>query len=66
VGQFDEQIAALCGPFEDAITRLDTIPGVARQTAEIIVSEIGLDTSRFLSAAHLAAWAGVVPKQPLP
>lgn len=61
VGRFDEQIATLCGPFEDAITRLDTIPGVARQTAEIIVSEIGIDMSRFPSAAHLAAWAGVAP-----
>ena len=57
VGRFDEQIATLCGPFEDAITRLDTIPGVARQTAEIIVAEIGIDMSRFPSAAHLAAWA---------
>jgi transposase len=60
-GRFDEQIATLCGPFEDAITRLDTLPGVARQTAEIIVLEIGIYMSRFLSAAHLAAWAGVAP-----
>ena len=48
-------------PFEDAVALLDTIPGVARQTAEIIVSEIGMDMSRFPSAAHLAAWAGVAP-----
>jgi transposase len=61
IGRFDEQITALCGPFEVAIALLDTIPGVARQTAEIIVSEIGIDMSRFPSAAHLAAWAGVAP-----
>jgi transposase len=61
LGRFDEQITALCGPFETSITLLDTIPGVARQTAEIIVSEIGIDMSRFPSAAHLAAWAGVAP-----
>src|SRR5438874_4203034 len=30
-------------PFEDAIARLDTIPGVARRTAEILVAELGLD-----------------------
>lgn len=61
IGRFDEQITALCGPFEATIALLDTIPGVARQTAEIIVSEIGMDMSRFPSAAHLAAWAGVAP-----
>jgi transposase len=61
IGRFDEQITALCGPFEAAIVWLDTIPGVARQTAEIIVSEIGIDMTRFPSAAHLAAWAGVAP-----
>ena len=54
IGRFDEQIATLCGPFEVAIALLDTIPGVARQTAEIIVSEIGIDMSRFPSAAHMA------------
>ena len=61
VSHFDEQIHLLCVPFEAAIALLDTIPGVARQTAEIIVSEIGIDMSRFPSAAHLAAWAGVAP-----
>jgi transposase len=40
---------------------LDTIPGVAREVAEIIVAEIGTDMSRFPSAAHLSAWAGVAP-----
>jgi transposase len=61
VSRFDERIQLLCVPFEAAIALLDTIPGVARQTAEIIVSEIGIDMSRFPSAAHLAAWAGVAP-----
>ena len=61
VSHFDEQIQLLGVPFEAAIALLDTIPGVARQTAEIIVSEIGIDMSRFPSAAHLAAWAGVAP-----
>ena len=40
---------------------LDTIPGVSRATAEVVVSEIGTDMSRFPTAAHLAAWAGVAP-----
>ena len=61
IARFDEQIEAYCRPFEEAVDLLDTIPGVARQTAEIIVSEIGTDMSRFPSANHLAAWAGVAP-----
>lgn len=61
IARFDQQIQDYCAPFEAAVTLLDTIPGVARQTAEVIVSEIGTDMSRFPSAAHLAAWAGVAP-----
>lgn len=61
IAKFDEQIQEYCHPFEEAIILLDTIPGVARQTAEVIVSEIGVDMSRFLTADHLASWAGVAP-----
>jgi transposase len=61
IARFDEQIEAYCRPFEAAVVLLDTIPGIARQTAEIIVSEIGTDMSRFPTADHLAAWAGVAP-----
>ncbi|OUL33889.1 IS110 family transposase [Nostoc sp. 106C] len=58
---FDQQIEEYCHPFEAAVELVDTIPGIARRTAEIIVSEIGTDMSRFPSAEHLAAWAGVAP-----
>jgi transposase len=61
IARFDAQIEEYCRPFEQAVTQVDTIPGVARQTAEVIVSEIGNDMSRFPSAEHLAAWAGVAP-----
>jgi len=61
IQRFNEQIEEYCRPFEEAIILLDTIPGVGRETAEIIVSEIGTDMSRFPSAGHLASWAGVAP-----
>lgn len=44
-----------------AVALLDTIPGVARATAELLLAEIGIDMSRFPSAAHLARWARVCP-----
>jgi len=48
-------------PFEEALEHLDTIPGVGRRTAEMIVAEIGLDMERFPTAGHLASWAGMCP-----
>jgi len=59
IARFDQEIIEVCRPFEEAVVLLDTIPGVARQIAEIIVSEIETDMPRFPSADHLAAWAGV-------
>lgn len=46
---------------EAAVALLDTIPGVARATAELLLAEIGSDMSRFPSAAHLASWAKLCP-----
>lgn len=61
VEHFNAQIEEYCRPFEQAVTLLDTIPGVGPETAQVIVAEIGVDMSRFPSANHLAAWAGVAP-----
>ena len=61
IARFDQEIETYCRPFEEAVRLLDTIPGVGRAAAEIIVSEIGVDMSRFPTADHLAAWAGVAP-----
>jgi transposase len=61
VGRLDEQVDQLMAPFVDARDRLDTIPGVARRNAEIIVAEIGVDRTQFPTPAHLASWAGLCP-----
>jgi transposase len=56
------EIAERLGPAEQAaVERLDTIPGVGRRTAEVIIAEIGADVSRFPTARHLASWAGMCP-----
>jgi transposase len=55
------EIAERLRPFEPALERLDTIPGVGRRIAEILLAEVGPDVSRFPSAAHLASWAGMCP-----
>jgi len=48
-------------PFSKEIELLDTIPGVDRKTAQLMVAEIGVDMSRFPTHRHLASWAGVCP-----
>jgi transposase len=55
------EIAERVQPEEDAIARLDTIPGVGRSVAEVLVAEIGTDVGRFPSPKHLASWAGLCP-----
>ena len=57
------ELAERLRPFEEAIERLQTIPGVGRRVAEILLSEIGVDLGRFATAAHLASWAGLCPGQ---
>lgn len=61
ITQMDGEIAKRMGPLEEAIQRLDGIPGMGRRSAEDILAEIGSDMSRFPTAAHLASWAKVCP-----
>ena len=44
------------------IERLDEIPGIGPGAAQIILAEIGLDMSRFPTAAHLVSWAKLCPR----
>jgi hypothetical protein len=40
---------------------LCSITGVSRTTAEVMIAEMGTDMTRFPTAGHLCAWAGVAP-----
>jgi transposase len=48
-------------PFAEAVRHLDTIPGVNKRTAEVLIAEIGVDMGVFPTAGHLASWAGLCP-----
>lgn len=61
LAQLDAEVAERTRPVEDAVARLDTIPGVGRRTAEVLAAEIGTDLDRFPTAGHLASWAGMSP-----
>jgi transposase len=61
--QLSRDIAERLRQHEEALTRLESIPGVGRRTAEVILTEVGADLSRFPTAGHLASWAGLCPGQ---
>ncbi|MBN1681144.1 MAG: IS110 family transposase [Anaerolineae bacterium] len=57
------EIDRLIEPLNDdnQLERLDAIPGVGRDVAQVILAELGTDMSRFPTAAHAASWAGLAP-----
>jgi transposase len=57
----DVQITTVALPVQAHIERLQTIVGVGPRSAQVIVSEVGVDMSRFASSAHLASWARICP-----
>lgn len=58
----DQEVSAQLEPFRVAVEMLTTIPGVSNLAAEVIVSEIGIDMSRFETAGNLISWAGICPR----
>lgn len=48
-------------PYQEAADAIDAIPGIGQISAQQIIAEVGIDMSRFPSAAHLCNWAGICP-----
>ena len=61
INDLRETVDTLVAPYEDYINLLMTIPGVDRNSAITIISEIGTDMSQFSSHHRLASWAGLAP-----
>jgi transposase len=62
IAEIDAEVDRDLDPFRQAVRLLRTIPGVSDLTAQVIVSEIGIDMSRFPTAGHLISWAGLCPR----
>jgi transposase len=66
IAHLDAQIAeqddaGIARPFEAELVRWDSLPGINRRIAEIVIAEIGADLQPFEDAQHLASWAGMCP-----
>ena len=62
IASIDKEVDGNVEPFRAAIEMLISIPGVSNLAAQILVSEIGIDMSRFETAGHLISWAGLCPR----
>jgi transposase len=62
IATLDGEVDAKLAPFRTAVELVSTIPGVSKLSAEVIVSEIGLDMRRFPTVGHLISWAGLSPR----
>ena len=62
VAQVDQQLEDQLAPFRQAAELLETMPGIGRIAAEVILAEIGPDMDRFPTAGHLRSWAGLCPR----
>ena len=61
IAVLDAKIEAHLTPFDQAVQRLDEIPGIGPVAAAIIIAEVGLDMTRFPTAGHLCSWAKFSP-----
>jgi len=61
IAVLDERITSLTKDHDQDLANLDTIPGIGRRAAEIIIAETGGNMATFATAAHLASWIGVSP-----
>ena len=61
IAQVDSAIDTMVANFESTISLLRTIPGVDRNSAITVISEIGNDMSQFGSSKRLCCWAGLTP-----
>lgn len=61
IARLEEEIERRLAAYQEEVTLLQTIPGIGKVAAATIIAEVGTDMSRFPTAKHLAAWAGLCP-----
>lgn len=61
ISKIEKQIDELAKQYAIEIGLLQTIPGVAYDSAVSIISETGSDMKQFSSEQHLSSWAGMSP-----
>jgi transposase len=61
ITKLDSKLDELVEPYEPYLSQLCSIPGVNRQSAITIISEIGVDMGQFSNSKQFCCWAGLTP-----
>lgn len=61
VKTMDQEIEHRLLPIQAKVDLIDSIPDIAKLSAQVIISQIGVNMNQFPTAAHLASWAGLCP-----
>lgn len=61
ISVLDEEIEQRLLSIQDKVDLIDSIPGIAKRSAQVVISQIGTNMDQFPTAAHLASWAGLCP-----
>jgi len=61
IEEMDDFLNGKLEEYDDALKRLQEIPGIGERSAQVIIAELGVDMSRFPSSKHLAKWVGICP-----
>ena len=62
IASVDREVEVGIAPFRTAVEQVTSVPGVKDLSARAIISEIGIDMSRFPTDAHLISWACICPR----
>jgi transposase len=61
IAAVETRVEEVIAPFAHAVEQLDEITGVGLTAAHVVIAEIGIDMTRFPTAAHLCSWARFAP-----
>ena len=61
IAKIDQQIDEAAKQYSVEVELLQSIPGVGKDSAVSIISEMGVDMSKFPNEHHLCSWTGVSP-----
>jgi transposase len=61
ISEIEMRIDHILLGYQEELQLLITMPGIKKDTAAIIIAEIGVDMGQFPTSKHLASWAGLSP-----
>ncbi|AGA32099.1 transposase IS116/IS110/IS902 family protein [Thioalkalivibrio nitratireducens DSM 14787] len=61
IARFEQELLAGLAPWEPQVCLLETVPGIDRIGAAMLLVEIGTDMASFGNAERLASWVGICP-----